>query len=87
MRDNVRAAVPMAGAASRPAEGGRARHRGLALGLVLLAQLLVVIDVSIVTLALRLGRCHASDFLSGCVSGLGTEGVNRVRTIRTQGGQ
>ena len=52
MRDNVRAAVPMAGAASRPAEGGRARHRGLALGLVLLAQLLVVIDVSIVTLAL-----------------------------------
>jgi len=32
--------------------GGRARHRGLALGLILLAQLLVVIDVSIVTLAL-----------------------------------
>src|SRR6516164_8145635 len=29
-----------------------ARHRGLALGLILLAQLLVVIDVSIVTLAL-----------------------------------
>ena len=32
--------------------GGRARHRGLALGLLLLAQLLVVIDASIVTLAL-----------------------------------
>ena len=32
--------------------GGVARHPGLALGLVLLAQLLVVIDVSIVTLAL-----------------------------------
>jgi len=31
---------------------GRVRHRGLALGLILLAQLLVVIDVSIVTLAL-----------------------------------
>jgi EmrB/QacA subfamily drug resistance transporter len=30
----------------------QARHRGLALGLILLAQLLVVIDVSIVTLAL-----------------------------------
>ena len=52
MRDNVQAAVPMAMTASRPAEDGRARHRGLALGLVLLAQLLVVIDVSIVTLAL-----------------------------------
>jgi len=38
--------------ASGPAGGGPARHRGLALGLVLLAQLLVVIDVSIVTLAL-----------------------------------
>jgi len=38
--------------ASGPAGGGPARHRGLALILVLLAQLLVVIDVSIVTLAL-----------------------------------
>jgi EmrB/QacA subfamily drug resistance transporter len=38
--------------ASGPAGGGPARHRGLALSLVLLAQLLVVIDVSIVTLAL-----------------------------------
>ena len=39
----------------QPARGpanGQARHRGLALGLILLAQLLVVIDVSIVTLAL-----------------------------------
>jgi len=52
MRDNVQAAARVAGMAGRPAEGGRARHRGLALGLVLLAQLLVVIDVSIVTLAL-----------------------------------
>ena len=34
------------------AGAGRARHRGLALGLILLVQLLVVIDVSIVTLAL-----------------------------------
>ena len=45
-----------AGQATRPARGpaggGRARHRGLALALILLAQLLVVIDVSIVTLAL-----------------------------------
>jgi MFS family permease len=32
--------------------GGRPPHRGLALGLILAAQLLVVIDVSIVTLAL-----------------------------------
>ena len=44
------------GSAARLASGlagaGRARHRGLALGLILLAQLLVVIDVSIVTLAL-----------------------------------
>jgi len=34
-----------------PAGDGRSRRRGLALGLILLAQLLVVIDVSIVTLA------------------------------------
>ena len=44
------------GPAARSARGlagaGRARRRGLALGLILLAQLLVVIDVSIVTLAL-----------------------------------
>jgi EmrB/QacA subfamily drug resistance transporter len=52
MRDNVPAATPEAATAGGPAEAGRARHRGLALGLVLLAQLLVVIDVSIVTLAL-----------------------------------
>jgi EmrB/QacA subfamily drug resistance transporter len=52
MRDNVQAAAPEAGTATGPAGAGRARHRGLALGLVLLAQLLVVIDVSIVTLAL-----------------------------------
>jgi MFS family permease len=42
---------------TRPARQGGARHRGLALGLILLAQLLVVIDVSIVTLALpTIGR-------------------------------
>ena len=52
MRDNVQAAAPRARTAIRQAGDGRARHRGLALGLVLLAQLLVVIDVSIVTLAL-----------------------------------
>jgi EmrB/QacA subfamily drug resistance transporter len=51
MRDNVRAA-PVAWTAAGPAEGLRVRRRGVALGLVLLAQLLVVIDVSIVTLAL-----------------------------------
>ena len=44
--------APVTRLAGRPAGGGRARHRGLALGLILLAQLLVVIDVSIVTLAL-----------------------------------
>ena len=43
---------PVARSASGLAGAGRARHRGLALGLILLAQLLVVIDVSIVTLAL-----------------------------------
>ena len=44
-----------AGPGSQPTRGpadGQARHRGLALGLILLAQLLVVIDGSIVTLAL-----------------------------------
>ena len=46
------AAAPATRPAGGPAGGGRARHRGLALGLILLAQLLVVIDVSIVTLAL-----------------------------------
>jgi len=52
MSDIVQAgAGPVAQPVSGPA-GGRARHRGLALGLILLAQLLVVIDVSIVTLAL-----------------------------------
>ena len=52
MREDVQAAAPMTGMARKPAESGRGGHRGLALGLVLLAQLLVVIDVSIVTLAL-----------------------------------
>jgi EmrB/QacA subfamily drug resistance transporter len=44
-----------AGPGTQPARGparGQPRNRGLALGLILLAQLLVVIDVSIVTLAL-----------------------------------
>ena len=48
MSSTVQAAAAQA---TRPADG-RAPHRGLALGLILLAQLLVVIDVSIVTLAL-----------------------------------
>ena len=52
MREDAQAAAPMTGMARKPAESGRGGHRGLALGLVLLAQLLVVIDVSIVTLAL-----------------------------------
>lgn len=52
MSDIVQAgAGPVTQPVSEPADG-RARHRGLALGLILLAQLLVVIDVSIVTLAL-----------------------------------
>jgi len=46
------AGTPVARPASEPAGGRGTRHRGLALGLILLAQLLVVIDVSIVTLAL-----------------------------------
>src|SRR6516162_5424858 len=49
MRDNVQAAAAV-GTATGTAQAGR--HRSLALSLVLLAQLLVVIDVSIVTLAL-----------------------------------
>ena len=52
MREDAQAAAPMTGMARKPAESGRGGHRGLALGLILLAQLLVVIDVSIVTLAL-----------------------------------
>ena len=48
MSNAVQAAAAQA---ARPG-GGRAPHRGLALGLILAAQLLVVIDVSIVTLAL-----------------------------------
>ena len=52
MRDNVQAAAAVPGTAGGPAVGHRTWHRGLALGLVLLAQVLVVIDVSIVTLAL-----------------------------------
>jgi EmrB/QacA subfamily drug resistance transporter len=52
MSDKVQAgAGPVTQPVSQPV-GGRSRHRGLALGLILLAQLLVVIDVSIVTLAL-----------------------------------
>jgi EmrB/QacA subfamily drug resistance transporter len=52
MRDRVQVAGPVAWRAGTAAGDGRVRHRGLALGLILLAQLLVVIDVSIVTLAL-----------------------------------
>jgi EmrB/QacA subfamily drug resistance transporter len=52
MRENVQIAGPVAWRAETPGGDGRVRHRGLALGLILLAQLLVVIDVSIVTLAL-----------------------------------
>ena len=52
MQDNIQIAAPVAWRARTPAGDGRVRHRGLALGLILLAQLLVVIDVSIVTLAL-----------------------------------
>ncbi len=53
MSNTVRAAAAQAARpAAGPAGGGRARHRGLARGLILAAQLLVVIDVSIVTLAL-----------------------------------
>ena len=52
MRDNVQVAGPVAWRAGTPAGDGRVWHRGPALGLILLAQLLVVIDVSIVTLAL-----------------------------------
>ena len=52
MSDIVQAgAGPVTQPGSEPV-GGQARRRGLALGLILLAQLLVVIDVSIVTLAL-----------------------------------
>jgi EmrB/QacA subfamily drug resistance transporter len=52
MSDIVKAgAGPVTQPVGGPA-GGRARHRALALGLILLAQLLVVIDGSIVTLAL-----------------------------------
>ncbi len=46
------AAAPATQPAGGPAGRGGARHRGLALALILAAQLLVVIDVSIVTLAL-----------------------------------
>jgi len=50
-------ATPVTPPASGPAESRGARHRGLAVGLILAAQLLVVIDVSIVTLALpEIGR-------------------------------
>jgi EmrB/QacA subfamily drug resistance transporter len=57
MRDTNQAAAAasvtsVTGQAGLPAGDGTARHRGLALALILLAQLLVVIDVSIVTLAL-----------------------------------
>ena len=52
MRENVQVAGPAAWRAGTPGGDGRVRHRGLALGLILLAQMLVVIDVSIVTLAL-----------------------------------
>ena len=52
MRENLQVAGPVAWRAGTPGGDGRVRHRRLALGLILLAQLLVVIDVSIVTLAL-----------------------------------
>ena len=52
MRENVQVAGPALWRAGTPGVDGRVRHRGLALGLILLAQMLVVIDVSIVTLAL-----------------------------------
>jgi EmrB/QacA subfamily drug resistance transporter len=52
MSDIVQAAAGPGAQPARGPAGGRSRHRGLALGLILLAQLLVVIDVSIVTLAL-----------------------------------
>ena len=52
MSDIVQAGAGPGTQPARGPAGGRPRHRGLALGLILLAQLLVVIDVSIVTLAL-----------------------------------
>jgi len=44
-------AAPLTRRAGRPAWHGRPRHRDLALGLILLAQLVVMVDVSIATLA------------------------------------
>jgi len=52
MKDNVQLAGPVTWRAGTPAGDDQVRHRALALGLILPAQLLVVIDVSIVTLAL-----------------------------------
>ena len=52
MSDTVQAAAGPGAQPARGPAGPGPRHRGLALGLILLGQLLVVIDVSIVTLAL-----------------------------------
>jgi len=52
MRDNVQAVAPVTSRPRTPPGDRMTRHRGLALGLILAAQLLVVIDGSIVTLAL-----------------------------------
>ena len=52
MSDTVQAAAGPGAQPARGPAGPGPRHRGLALGLILVGQLLVVIDVSIVTLAL-----------------------------------
>ena len=52
MNDTVQAAAGLGAQPARGPAGPGPRHRGLALGLILVGQLLVVIDVSIVTLAL-----------------------------------
>ena len=52
MSDTVQAAAGPGAQPTRGPAGPGPRHRGLALGLILVGQLLVVIDVSIVTLAL-----------------------------------
>jgi len=52
MSDTVQAAAGPGVQPARGPAGSGPRHRGLALGLILVGQLLVVIDVSIVTLAL-----------------------------------
>ena len=44
-------AAPLTRRAGRPAWDGQPQHRDLALGLILLAQLVVMVDISIATLA------------------------------------